>query len=112
MEQREVGWNVYRSLDPRPSEEGGAGYIESPEDTWLNITWQTRERAPSAKEVELASAIEEIFRSGVEEIEALVDALNAGGPAPPEGSGRWTEETLLAVIEGFAGPDSHGAGIQ
>lgn len=46
---------------------------------------QTRSWPPSAYEMKLAGAIEEIFGSGHHDLDALVAGLNAAGIAAPDG---------------------------
>jgi len=103
MREVDVSWNALRSLDRTPSDEGGAGHIESADDCWLNIRWQSREREPSQGEMELALALEGIFQSGVESLEGVVEKLNASALVPPDGSSAWTTQTLITTVEAFGG---------
>ena len=63
-----------------------------------NIRHQTQVDAPPSAFAEaLAERLEEIFGRGVHDLDGIVDALNAEGPAP-EGAERWTAEVFEAAM--------------
>lgn len=57
-----------------------------------NETHQSRTAAPTAYESLLGDAIERAFAQGIHDLEGLVAALNATGPAGPNGD-PWTAES-------------------
>lgn len=58
-----------------PAREGGKGSIQAPGSA-PNIVWQTRSRLPDEYETALIAALENLFASGTETLESLVEALN------------------------------------
>ena len=58
---------------------------------------QTRDRAPTDWELELAGAIESAFAKGASELDELVAALNVSRVRPRAG-GAWTADTLAALM--------------
>ena len=58
---------------------------------------QTRTHAPSEWELELASAIENVFSKGAHELDDVVSALNASRVRPRTG-GAWTQENFTALM--------------
>lgn len=77
---------------PQPNEVAGKGRIEAP-DTAENIVWQNRAAAPTSYENDLADALIACFETGIEDLPALVAALNDRGVLAPDGT-PWTEESF------------------
>ena len=77
--------------EPR-SNKGDPTTIERPEAPTL-YRWQTRARAPSEYEEQLADALTDLFAGEIYELAGIVDALNAGGVADPDGA-PWTAESF------------------
>lgn len=58
---------------------------------------QARRRPPTPYEDQLGDAIERAFAAGAHELPALIEQLNATGPASERGE-RWTEESFKALM--------------
>lgn len=58
---------------------------------------QTRNGQPSAYEVKLAGAIEEIFGHGTHDLTGLLAELNGNGPTAPNGQ-PWTEDSFTTEM--------------
>lgn len=82
---------------PEPGSAAGKGAVERPEAV-QNIVWQTRSAPPSAYEEALADDLIACFAAGVEELGALVAALNARGSRSPSGA-EWTEASFTAEMQ-------------
>lgn len=63
---------------------------------------QTRNRAPTEWETNLAGALEAAFGQGHHELPALIAALNASRVRSREG-GAWTEENFRALMAELGG---------
>ena len=63
---------------------------------------QSRSRAPTEWETNLAGALEAAFGQGHHEMPALIAALNASRVRPREG-GAWTEENFRALMAELGG---------
>jgi hypothetical protein len=83
-------------LKNEPNPLAGINNIQVPGKT-ENIIWQTRHREPSRYEEVLVEQLEEIFASGVVELEPLVEELNARG-SRTEASELWTAENFQAEM--------------
>lgn len=81
---------------PKPDESTGKGTIEVPGQTG-NIVWQTRSSVPTEYETSLASALETVFGSGIEDLDGVVAKLNELGARAPEGE-PWTVERFEAEM--------------
>ena len=66
---------------------GGAG----------NITWQTRDHAPTEYENRLGDAIEAAFEAGADSPDAMAGHLNGQGVHAPDGS-PWTAASFEAAM--------------
>ncbi len=62
------------------------------------VKHQTRKADPTAYEVKLAGAIEEVFGSGRHDLAGLVTGLNDMGVLGPGGA-PWTEESFRTEIQ-------------
>jgi Recombinase-like helix-turn-helix domain len=82
---------------PEPNKEAGKGKIEQP-GAVDNIVWQTRAQMPSDYEFSLADTLIECFDNGIEELDALVAALNERGVLTPDGHA-WTEQSFAREME-------------
>lgn len=80
---------------------GGPATIELP-DRVENIAWQTRPAPPSAAENALADALQEIFAAEIYALAQIIERLNAGGIAAPEGQAHWTEANFRAELARLA----------
>ena len=58
---------------------------------------QSRDHQPTEWELQLASAVENVFSKGAHSLEALVDGLNDSRVRPLNG-GRWTAENFTALM--------------
>ena len=58
------------------------------------VEHQSRDREPTAYERKLAGVIEEVFATGVHDLNGLVDGLNERGLRGADGQ-RWAEESFL-----------------
>lgn len=58
---------------------------------------QSRDSAPTAYEMKLAGAIEEIFGRGIHDLPGLLAELNAAGLTAPNGAA-WTEESFTTEM--------------
>lgn len=58
---------------------------------------QTRTSEPTAYELKLAGAIEEVFGAGRHDLTGLVEGLNDMGIPGPSGE-QWTEDTFAAEM--------------
>ena len=74
---------------PVPANDPGAGSIEQPGQA-RNIVWQTRTRAPTEHELQLANALEQAFANGASDVVDVVCQLNAIGVYDHSGKA-WTE---------------------
>jgi hypothetical protein len=61
---------------------------------------QSRTHEPTAYQLELASAIENVFSNGKHELSELIAGLNASRVRPPFG-GNWTEENFTRLMREF-----------
>jgi hypothetical protein len=77
---------------PEPNQVAGKGRIEDP-DKVENIVHQTRSSPPTEYENRLGDALMEIFDSDIEELTAIVSALNRMGVKAPNGE-FWSEESF------------------
>jgi hypothetical protein len=59
---------------------------------------QSRSADPTAYDLKLAGAIEEVFGTGRHDLPGLVDGLNELGILGPDGQ-RWTEDTFTATMQ-------------
>jgi len=84
-----------------PAREGGKGSIQAPGSA-PNIVWQTRSRVPDEYEVLLISALENLFASGMETLEDLIDALNQQKLLDRQGH-PWTTESFreFLLVNGY-----------
>jgi len=82
---------------PSPNQEAGKGVIEKPGQA-RNLVWQTRSATPTAYENQVADALESVFESGAESLDAVVAKLNELGVRTPEG-GSWTPERFTAEMK-------------
>ena len=87
--------------------EGGAGYIEHPDDKFMNIVWQTRDDELSEYEVRLSEALSEAFSDGAASLSEVVDSLNDSGIAPSDDA-KWTDEVFCAEMARLAGRANTG----
>ena len=62
------------------------------------VEHQSRDREPTAYEVKLAGVIEEVFATGVHDLNGLVGGLNERGVRGADGQ-RWTEESFRFEME-------------
>lgn len=85
---------------PQPNNAGGKGVIERPGQA-ENVVWQTRSAPPTDYEAALADALVATFEEGVEELEPLVERLNARGVHAPDGR-PWTAESFEREIARLA----------
>lgn len=69
---------------PAPNNVAGKGQIEAPGQAG-NIVWQTRAAPPTAYENALGDAFEQVFESGAQTLEEVVQGLNAAGLRTPAG---------------------------
>ena len=70
-----------------------------PHDEPANIRHQTQiDAPPSDYSTALADRLEEIFGRGIHDLDGIVAALNADGPAP-EGAESWTAEVFEAEMK-------------
>ena len=60
--------------------------------------WQSRIQSPSDHECRLAEALETILVDGIDDLEAIVSALNEYGLPGPDGS-PWTSEIFCSEIK-------------
>ena len=60
--------------------------------------WQSRMHSPSDHERRLAEALEAILVEGIDDLEAIVSALNEHGLPGPDGS-PWTSEIFRSEIK-------------
>ena len=84
--------------DPADPRKGGPDAIEHPHKV-ANIPWQTRAAPLTAFEDALATALQEGFNAGVDDLPGLVAALNRSPVKHPDGT--WTEanyQTLMAKL--------------
>lgn len=79
-----------------PSSEGGKGTIHHP-GHYQNVIWQTRRRVPDGFEKNLIAALEDIFESGVEELDQVVSRLNAERMFDRNGA-HWTEGSFQQFL--------------
>ena len=56
---------------------------------------QSRGRALSEQEQALADALEAAFSKGIHDMDAVAEALNEAGIAPPSGDAGWSGEILI-----------------
>ena len=78
---------------------GGSSNIERPVAV-ENIPWQTRPAELTPFEDALASALQTMFRDGVETLPDIVSRLNASDVKHPEG--RWTEQNYQSLMARLA----------
>ncbi|MFE5209827.1 recombinase-like helix-turn-helix domain-containing protein [Streptomyces sp. NPDC056600] len=62
------------------------------------VVHQTRTHEPTAYELKLAGALEEVYAKQGHELADVVRGLNSSSVFPPDG-GTWTEESFRAEIE-------------
>ena len=60
--------------------------------------WQSRMQSPSDHECRLAEALEVILAAGIDDLEAIVSALNEHGLPGPDGL-PWTSEIFRSEIK-------------
>ncbi|WP_300001388.1 recombinase-like helix-turn-helix domain-containing protein [uncultured Cedecea sp.] len=84
-----------------PAREGGKGNIQAPGSA-PNIVWQTRSRVPDEYEVLLISALENLFASGMETLNDLIEALNQQNLFDRQGNA-WTAESFreFLLVNGY-----------
>lgn len=63
-------------------------------NTLYNETHQSRSAPPTAYESLLGDAIERAYAQGIHDLPGLVAALNASGPAGPNGD-PWTQDSYI-----------------
>jgi hypothetical protein len=80
-----------------PPAEGGNGTIHKP-GGYQNIIWQTRSRVPESWELELISALENLFEQGAESLPELVQGLNAARMHDLQGE-PWSEASFEAFLQ-------------
>ena len=80
------------------SKRGGTGYIESPEDKFMNMVWQTRSAEPDEYEQALCETLSSLFAKGVEDLSEVVQGLNNSNVRPPSGK-QWTEENFQSELK-------------
>jgi hypothetical protein len=69
-------------------------------------TYRNQFDSPGAYETALSGALFEILGSGMHDLPAIVDALNAKGIRSP-GGGQWTESLFVAEMDRLgAGPET------
>ncbi len=94
-----MDFNPYlgRQKDDDGTKRGGTGYIEAPDDVFMNLVWQNRTAAPSDYETTLCDTLSGIFAGGSTDIADVVRALNESSIKPAE-AGEWTEENFAAEM--------------
>ena len=94
----DIDFNPYMAPweKPTPNNVAGKGSIEAPGHA-PNLIWQNRAARPSAYEDALADALEKVFDSGAETLEAVVDGLNGLGVRLPDGRS-WTPPLFEAEM--------------
>ncbi len=85
---------AYRN--PRRSPNAGSGQIFQKSERDL-ITWQTRPEIPGNYELNLASALEQIFAQRIYELPEIVAALNREGMRTPDDQA-WTEANFQSTM--------------
>ncbi len=98
-EIKHMNWNPYLRPSDTPQAEvrAGTGYIETPGDTYFNMSWQTRDHDPSEYELQLCETLESIFGEGKYDLEQIVGALQQSNVRLPGGR-KWTEESFVAEM--------------
>lgn len=81
---------------PAPNNVAGKGQIETPGQT-RNIVWQTRAAPPTAYENALGDAFEQVFESGAQSLDEVVQGLNAAGLRTPAGQA-WSAASFEAEM--------------
>ena len=67
----------------------------------MEPAWQSRVRAPSEWELNLAAALETVLGQGVQELAQIVDALNALGSVDRDNK-NWTEASFRSEMTRLA----------
>lgn len=67
----------------------------------MEPAWQSRVRAPSEREFNLAEALETVLGQGVQELAQIVDALNALGSVDRDNK-NWTEASFRSEMTRLA----------
>ena len=100
-------YNSYLTVDGKDNatKQGGAGYIESPGDKFMNMIWQTRQIEPSAYERKLCETLSMLFAQGAQQLEEIVQGLNDTAVRPPS-SERWTEENFRLELKRLGRADT------
>lgn len=80
---------------------GGTGYIEAPDDTFVNLVWQTRESEPNEYEYILCETLAGLFAGGCDQLSDIVRGLEKSEVRAPSGA-RWTEKTFLSEMARLA----------
>lgn len=76
-----------------PSSEAGQGHIEHP-GGFDNRVWQNRQRAPEPFELDLLATLQDVFETGAEALDDVIDGLNARDCRDRQGH-PWTEASFL-----------------
>lgn len=92
--------NPYLELknDVEATKRAGTGYIETPDDKFMNMVWQTRSEEPGEYELALSEAMATLFSNGVEELKDIVSGLNATAVRPPSIES-WTSENFQSEMK-------------
>lgn len=98
-----MDFNPYlqRKLSAESLKQGGTGYIESPQDTFMNLVWQTRKAPPDEYQQALSETLSRLFADGVDRIEDIVCSLEASDVRPP-GLEHWDENIFLSEMARLA----------
>ena len=67
----------------------------------MEPAWQSRVRAPSERELNLAAALETVLAQGVHDLAQIVDELNALGSLDPDNK-NWTEASFRSEMTRLA----------
>jgi len=92
-------YNPYLDRKPldKSTQQGGTGFIEAPQDAFMNLVWQTRDGVPDDYEIGLSEVLAELFASGCDELDAIVAGLEASKIRPP-GRDHWDEKVFLSEM--------------
>jgi len=67
----------------------------------MEPAWQSRVRAPSERELNLAGALETVLAQGVHDLAQIVDELNTLGSVDPKNK-NWTEASFRSEMTRLA----------
>lgn len=76
---------------------GGTGFIEAPQDAFMNLVWQTRDAVPDDYEIGLSEVLADLFANGCDELDAIVAGLEAS-KIRPSGCEHWDEKVFLSEM--------------